>query len=402
VTKRRKAPGAGTISERVTPSGEVRFDVRIVLDGVRHGKTLRSRAEAEAFLAQVHHERAQAGHFQPYDAGILTLRQLGHLYLAALPEARLVTDRSRWRARVETAEFADWPVTQISEQAVRRWIDRMSRAEIRTGKSAGKRPSRPTLQNALNLLRSALSWAVIHGHLDTNAAKNVTIRESTVVRPRSAGVGEAYDYLREDEVRKILEADVPATQRAAFTLLAFTGARPKDLYLLTWDRVDMKRGVVRYHSHKRSRDYTVHLLPVAHEAIRTWWMAQGQPVRGLLFPSKQTKQRGPQTPHTKGYDWGWAPALARGKMTRGYRARIGIRRDVPLYSLRHTCASHLLLGSQLFTGGRIFSKEEVVSVLGHADDSTVHRYMVSLGVANQRAVEDARELIRTSRRKGAK
>jgi integrase len=350
-----------------------------------------SKGKAEAMLALHAVRRADAGHYVPADIGVLTLRRLGHLYLDALPAHRLVTDKSRWAARVESAEFIDWPLTQVSEMTVRRWVDLMARTDIADGKSKGKRPSRSTLQNALNLLRSALRWAVIQGHVDTNAAKNITISESTIATPHTSAVGEMFDFLREDEVKKLIEADLPPAQKAAFTLLAFTGARPKDLYLLTWDRVDVRAALVRFRTHKKHRNYVASLLPIALEAIRTWWMACGQPVAGLVFLGPKNYEHPKGRPHAKGYDWGWADSEPQpGKKYEGYRVRAGIRRHVPLYSLRHTAATHLLLGSDLYTGGRRWSPEEVASFLGHADLSTVRRYMVGLGIASMKAVEESR------------
>jgi integrase len=403
MTAKRRSHGAGSIRERSLKDGSLRFDV-LVRD--RPGQpqkqvaSFESRPEAEALLALHCVRRAEAGYHVPADIGILTLRNLGHLYLDALPPHRLATDKSRWRARVETAEFIDWPLTQIGEGAVRRWIDTMARTDVATGKSAGKRPSRSTLQNALNLLRSALRWGVIQGHVDVNAAKAVTISESTIVSPPTSWIGEAFDYLREEEMRKLLEAELPAMQKTAFTLLAFTGARPKDLYLLTWDRVDVRGARIRFRTHKKNRDYIASLLPIALEALRSWWLSQGQPNAGLVFPGPATDEHPHGAPHVKGYDWGWADTEPHpGKRRAGYRARAGIRRSVPLYSLRHTAASHLLLGTELYTGGRRWSPEEVASFLGHADLTTVRRYLVGLGLASQRAVEESRIALRELGRK---
>jgi integrase len=390
----KKRHGAGSIRVRTLKDGTQRFDV-LIRDAPGQPQkqigTFESREQAEALLVLAAIRRAEAGHHVPHDIGVFTLRHLGHLYLDALPANRLVTDKSRWQSRIETAEFIDWPLTQISEMAVRRWIDLMARTNIARGKSGGQLPSRSTLQNALNLLRSALRWAVIQGHIDTNAAKNVTISESTIVAPKTSALGEVFDYLREDEVRKLLEADLPLAQKTAFTLLAFTGARPKDLYLLTWDRVDVRGAAIRFRTHKKHRDYTASLLPLALEATRAWWMACGQPAAGLVFRGPKTYEHPQGAPHAKGYDWGWADSEPRpGKRVNGYRVRSGIRRHVPLYSLRHTAATHLLLGSDLYTGGRRWSPEEVASFLGHSDLSTVRRYMVGLGIASMRAVEESR------------
>ncbi len=335
--------GGGHIRRRVLKSGKERFDVLVKVEGKQ--KTLASTSTEEkalAYIAAHAAERLHQGKFVPDDIGVITLRHLGEMFLAALPESRLETDKSRWKARIaETAEFIDYPLTQIGEPAVRRWIDTMARTKIATGKSRGKRPARSTLQNPLNLLRGVFRWGVIHGYLFTNPAERVTIRGSTITAPRTGGLGEAFDYLREGEVKKLLGADLPPAQKTAFTLLALTGARPKDLYLLTWDRVDVRGATIMYRTHKKHRNYPAHLLPQAHEAIRTWWLARGQPATGLVFP-------GPKgLPHTKG-------------------------------------SQASLHASAIF--------------LGHADLNTVRRYAVALGIAAKKAVEESRVSLASKRK----
>jgi len=65
--------------------------------------------------------------------------------------------------------------------------------------------------------------------------------------------------------------------------------------------------------------------------------------------------------HTKGYDAQWA---------KKWRSAAGMRADVRVHDLRHTCASHLIMG----TWGRAWRLEEVQVVLGHASRTTTERY----------------------------
>jgi integrase len=410
----RKPSGSAHVRTRILKDGSVRYYILAKEDGkqrtIKGG--LKTVDEVQAYLAAYYIDRARAGLDFPDDSGITTVRQLGILYLAAISPRTRKTDSKRWRARVETAEFIDWPLTQLSEQAVRRWIDTMARTEVKVGKAKGKRPSRGTLGTALAVLRSALKHGVIEGLIDRNVAKNVTIGESTMAAPKGTAAGDGFEYLYEPEVKRILEAKkLPERARTAYTLLAFTGARPMDLYLLDWEQVDISASTIRYWSHKRDRYYVVHMLPQALQVLRAWWIKAGQPKTGLVFPGPKGK------PHTDGYDWGWADTSGRRhnywevdgekkhskakKITirKGWRSKIGIERDVPLYSLRHTCASHLLLGTKLFTGGRRWSMEEVASQLGHADLSTVRRYCVALGIMSLGAVEESRALL-TSEKAG--
>lgn len=391
-TGKRRGGGAGCITERRLKNGTPRFDVRVRGEDGRqkHIASCATREEADAFLALNAVRRAESGQVVPVDLGVMTMRNLGRLYLSRSSAELPVTAQSQWRARIETADFIDWPIVQITPQSIRRWIDVQARTPIATGKRAGQLPARNTLQNVLNLLRDIFKWAVIREHLDVNPAKGVTLSESTTQKLRSAPIGHGYPYLNEAEVKHLIAAKLPAKQRAAFLLLVFTGARPKDLYLLTWERVDIRARRVVFRTHKKQRDYAVSLLPQAHEAFRTWWIANGQPTSGLVFPSRWG------TPHKKSYDFGWG-APRRGKI--GYCEGIGMPRSVPLYSLRHTAASHLLLGTELFTGGRRWTPEEVASFLGHADLMTVRRYLVGLGSANIRAVEETRIALREARQK---
>lgn len=409
--KKKRPNGAGTIRERTLRDGSKRYDVQVRLDGrkvtVAGGGGLESHDKAIAVLAAFHTEREAAGLFVPRDVGIMTVRRLGELWLASVAH-KGTTDARRWNARVLTADFIDWPVTQVDEDAGARWIDTMARTLIAKGKAAGTYPTRGTLQTVLCTVRSAFRWGKIQKHVGRNPFANVTINESTSHARKGTAMGDGFDYLRADEVTRILESQrLPLRPRVAYTLLAFTGARPKDLYRADWKQVDVASGTIRYWSHKRKRWYTVHMLPVALEIMRTWWIKSGRRASGLLFPGRTGK------PHTDGYDFGWADTRGARKwkkrlrsgelrlyktrvgvtVTPGWRTKIGIQRDVPLYSLRHTCASHLLLGTPLFTGGRRWSPEEVASQLGHADLSTVTTYMVALNIASQGAAEESRALI---------
>lgn len=387
--KQRKPPGTGHVRTRTTKAGEVRHQVIVKVGGKQRVLVTGTKELADSHLAAWHLQQSNAGKFVPTDSGVLTVRKVGYLYLESISETTRETSKSRWKARVEDfAEFIDWPITQVSEQHVRKWIDKTCRTPIATGKSAGEKPKRQTVQNALNLLRDVFRFALVEEFIRTNPAVGVTIRSSTVAKPRGRDASE-FDYLHEDEVLRLLESkELPKKQRVAFTLLAFTGARPKDLYKLTWDRVDVVGKTVSYRSHKKGKDYLVHLLPRAHDVLIEWWMAHGRPGRGLVFSGPSGK------PHTKGYDWGWADSEPTpGNRVSGYRSRSGIRRPIALYSLRHSCASHLLLGTNLFTGGRTWSAEEIASQLGHSDLSTVRRYMVALGIASKRAVEESRKLL---------
>ena len=74
-----------------------------------------------------------------------------------------------------------------------------------------------------------------------------------------------------------------------------------------------------------------------------------------------------------GHDFGWEDVRdrrAKDGERLGARSRLGITRKVRFHDLRHTCASHLVMG----TWGRRWSIEEVSKFLGHSDIQVTQRY----------------------------
>lgn len=409
---KRKPAGSGHLREVRRADGSIVYQVLVHDNGKQKSLGTYPKAKAEARLCAWYKIREEEGHFVPRDTGILTVRTLGELYLDGISPAKAKVERRRWNARVLNAEFIDWPITQVSEAAIRRWIRTMAKTPITTGKAKGLTPSHGTLATALHVLRDAFKYAVINELYDVNPADSVTITGSAMNIRKGA---QAFDYLHIDEVKRVIDGErfeMPLVVHTALMLLTFAGPRPGDLYHTDWMQCDVDAGTINFYSRKRKRHYLVHLLPPAHDALRRYWLACGRPGTGLLFPGADGK------PHADGYDWGWPDKRERrgGKyhlrsgevrewkrdavqVTPGWRTKIGIRRPLALYSLRHTCASQLLLGAELFTGGRRWSFEEIASQLGHADLTTVRKYALALGIASKQAVEESREMMGREKKK---
>lgn len=125
----------------------------------------------------------------------------------------------------------------------------------------------------------------------------------------------------------------------------------------------------------------VPLLPPAIEALKAWKKGAPKNPRGLVFPSDTLGVR------ASGFVWGWRDKpeerTRKGEVVRivrpGIARRAGIERHVTWYSAtRHTCASHLLMGSWTKDAKgwmtRRLSLEDVRKCLGHADISGTQRY----------------------------
>jgi integrase len=413
--KKPRDPNKG-IRIREREDGTLSYQALVKVDGKQislgtHDTLTDAQADRHAFYKR----RELEGRAVPKDSGILTVAELGALCLANAPE----WDVDRWRKRVlERAEFAQWPATDVGQEHVQVWIDQMANTPIDYGPQRGEKPSRGTLHSALSLLRRVYKWAKMPArkYVSHNPCEGVTIGNSTDAKPRSRV--RVLDYLREDECQKLLDAPrskLPLEPRTKFLVLLFSGARPADVFRLTWDRIDWENESIHFTSTKtskrRNNDYTVHALPQLMAALREWHMHCGRRTEGLVFRNEDGEV------FARGYDAGWANKRYRQPKVKerggvvverklakeitvmeGYRAKVGITRDVPLYALRHSCASHLLLGTVSWTGGRQWSREEVQAQLGHLDSAATEWYMKSLGILGKRAASESKAALKLQKK----
>lgn len=417
--QRRAVPGHKGIYERVTREGETKYDAIVSRsDGGKsstlHLGTRDELGDAVALRNAYHNKVAnKAGADSVAAPGMLTVRQLGAMALEKAPKHK----RTRWNGRVCRAAFIDWPATQVTELEIQKWVDDQANELIATGRNAGETPCYNTVFLALCLLRTVYKWGAMpkRRYVTHNPALHVTISSSTDAVLKSNR--NLFDYLREADAIRVIqgESKIGLEPWVKFMVSMFSGARPGDVWRARWERVDWDVKSIQFTSAKtskrESRDYTVHMLSPLFMALRKWWMRHGQPTSGLIFPSATTGEA-----YASGYDAGWQDIKQKRKyswvradgtlgtnketevrVTPGYRSKLGITRDVPLYSLRHTCACNLLLGTKTFTGGRTWSREEVQSHLGHTGPEATEHYMRALSIAGHRAVKESREAIRASR-----
>jgi len=268
-------------------------------------------------------------------------------------------DRNRWRVHVATADFASWPLKRITARDVRVWVRALMKKEAQHGGEGLGRPiSRRTVVGAYNLLRRALADAVEDGKLGTNPAKEVAV-------PKVATDKDGWTYLTVAEIAALLAAPRPPRakpeHRAAIALAIYTGLRPGELWGLRWGDVtlDGERPELHVCRNRRlptkgGRPRYVPLLPAAVEVLKAWKRERSGIGGALVFP------RSDGGCHGEGYDAAW----------RSWRAAAGIERGVVFYDCRHTCATHLLMG----TWAPRLRLEDVSAWLGHQDLKTTQRY----------------------------
>ena len=99
----------------------------------------------------------------------------------------------------------------------------------------GNVPSVQTINYDHAILKHVLSLAQEHGHITSNPAKEVTIPDPKNERDR---------ILSDDEWTRLYHACPPHLQSVLLTAY-YTGMRVGEVKRLTWDRVDLKKGLIR-------------------------------------------------------------------------------------------------------------------------------------------------------------
>jgi len=290
-------------------------------------------------------------------------------------------ERSVWRSHIETSKFIDYPVKAIRPKMIKDWLRKLQKTEARhaivTAKGVehsglGRPISQQTIRHARRILIGCLNWARDEGKLSTNPAAEIRVpkRAETLERERIV-------YLTAEEIDRLFALPLGEMKRAVFAVAVYCGLRAGEIWGLRWQDIDLDgfRPCIRVRRSYNGPTKTpaavrdVPLLRVPREALRAWKVSGGT-VRGigLVFPSRHGGC------YKDGHTAGWTdkPYRVNGQLKTGLgiRTKAGIRDHVHFHDLRHTCASHLIMG----TWGRVWSLPEVKAILGHTSITVTERY----------------------------
>lgn len=369
----RRPPGAGSVTP--TPAGTWRVRVRDGAGRRRCVGTYADEAEARATLAAAL-RRLDA--LELPAVGVVTLRAWGETWLASREARGVDKERSVWRRHV-VAHLGDLALHEVTRAAVSAWVEKLRGTPATTSGagsgrgarvSAGRTLSPLTVKHALRLLRAALAAAVDAGRLRENAA-----REVRPPKPRAA-VHEPWTFLDPAEVSAVTGCpEIPDPERTIYTVAIYTGLRLGELWGLRWEDVrldgDRPEVTVRRSHAGATKSGKVRRVPLLPQARAALGRLEGRR-DGWVFPGEHGQRR-------RDDDARWSPGWrfvdrASGARERvavnGYRLRAGITRRVRFHDLRHTCASHLLMG----TWGVRLPIEEVSAWLGHSSTAVTQRY----------------------------
>lgn len=287
-------------------------------------------------------------------------------------------ERSVWRQHVATAKFYDWPVRRVRPVDCQAWLNDLSKKNKITVKrttdgivktETDERIGRQTVKHARRVLSNCFRAAQIAGKVTTNPV-------TPCITPKMAKITEdedAWAFLTNEEIARLFEVIDKAARasfyRAWYAVAIYGGLRLEEIKALRWE--DIRRGEMRLRRAARkgrseplkekSSRRDVPMLRPLRDALDAWKRNGGVVhTHGLVFPADDTElSRG--SCYGDSYDAAWETQ---------WRGKAGIRDHVRHHDLRHTCGSHLVIGSW----GRAFSLMEVRDWLGHADIQTSQRY----------------------------
>ena len=303
----------------------------------------------------------------------VTLDGFAQGWLARRRCANAVTEKNLWRNHITGTTLAGRPLQILNRKDLRAWLEQLSRKRaLRAARGRRATPGLLSAQTATHcfaLVRKCLSEAVEEGYLSANPALGMRLSlERDATR-------ETWTYLTDTEIAALIQCDqIPPLEKAAFIVGIFTGLRQGELWGLHWADVDLGDSAqltVRFSYRGPTKGRKIRYVPLLGPAKQTlieWRKLCPRTAEDLVFPSATGLMR------RKGDNANWQSFRIREGNAYvhhpGYRQLAGIKRDVRFHDLRHTCASHLSMG----TWGRAWRIEEIRDFLGHSDIKTTQRY----------------------------
>lgn len=325
-----------SIEKRQTRHG-VRYRARITLKGhPRLSETFSTRRKATRWAERTT-EALRQRRFQP--EALSEQYTLGELVDRYIATAQLV-DNKRHRSKLQwwcDQLGRETRLSHITPESIAQARDRLASGESLSGKVL----TPGSVKRYLSVLSAALSTAVKDWFwmADNPCLK---VRRPTDSRGRIR-------FLDDSERERLLAAckASPAARLYPLVLMALcTGARQRELLDLTWQQVDLDRGLAVIHHSKNGDRRAIAITGPAETMLADWYRAR-QVNSDLVFPSPNGKSTFPQLP--------WNRALATAEIE-----------DFRFHDLRHTFASYLAMSGATLA--------ELAEALGHKTLAMVKRY----------------------------
>lgn len=267
------------------------------------------------------------------------------------PHAEKHQKSPRRTKQILTSNF-DHLMNKLMDQITPWLMDKWQKERI----AKGIKPS--TINRATTAIKAVLNKAVEWGIIKENPLgkrKRLKVDTRGVVR-----------WLSEDEEKRLYEALSTRTGHlpVIVTLLLNTGARPKELFTLRWEEVDLVKKQVTFQAAftKSGQTRTVPLNTLAVEVLTEW---QNESDGEWVFPGNVKDS------HITTIQKGWGKLLKDAKITK-FR----------LYDCRHTFASKLVMnGVDLYTVSELLghSSTQMTQIYAHLSSDHLSKAVAVLG-----------------------
>ncbi len=328
------------IEERKTKDGRAHYRVLVRLKGhPAQSATFERKTDAKKWAQQTEAAIREGRHFKTTEAKRHTLADMIDRYVReVLPHkqksyAKQKAQLDWWKDQIGPYCLADVTPALIAEQ----------RDKLTQGVTVrGTRRSGSTANRYLAALSHVFSLAVKEwGWLDSSPLQKVRKHKEPRGRVR---------FLSDDERQRLLRACKESTNPYLYTVVVLalsTGGRRMEIMRLTWEDVDLQKGVLRFQDTKNGERRAVPVTGHARDLLDRMSKVRRIDTK-LLFPGSNPQQpidlRAP-----------WEAALTRAQIT-----------DFLFHDLRHSAASYLAM-----TGASLAA---IAEVLGHKTLQMVKRY----------------------------
>jgi site-specific recombinase XerD len=208
-------------------------------NGVRHREKIGKQSVAEQAYMQRREEVREGRFVEPRSAAKLKFSEIAEARMQAkeayLAPASLRSDRLRLKLVLD--HFGEWPVQKITPEAIDRFL-----ATIRAPRKLRKNKELlvakgSTANRYRSLLSSIFSFAIRSRKMTTNPCAQVQRFKEAEERVRFL------DAAEEEALRKVIRKNHPDLE-AEFDLALNTGMRRGEQFNITWDKIDLERGIL--------------------------------------------------------------------------------------------------------------------------------------------------------------
>lgn len=213
--------------------------------------------------------------------------------------------------------------------------------------------SKTTVSRKLATLRSFLNYLYREGYVKTNVAKLVKAPKTPKPLPKFLNVDDAFNLVQSPKGI----GHLPVRDRALLELIYASGLRVSEVQNLKVEDVNLKDGLVK----AKGKGMKERIVPIGQKAIDT--------LRSYLVERVLLKRKKGGEPT----DMLFLNKLGQGITERQirrivvkYARLIGIQGSIGPHTLRHTFATHLLIGGA--------DLRVIQEMLGHSSLSTTQRY----------------------------